>query len=133
MASTIRDDAGAGQQGSGRGTINFYYNASQLRFDTWQTAKSLSAQIASAAARMRDVEPLRAKLKSSLSILQTIEDYTAFPSKEDFRLLWRPVIFELECIIHVLCFSWHGIRERKDAVDQLSDLGQELQWVGLVA
>ena len=50
-----------------------------------------------------------------------------------FRLFWVPVIFVLECIIHVLRVSWHGVRERKDVVNQLPDLSQELPWVGLVA
>jgi hypothetical protein len=50
-----------------------------------------------------------------------------------FRLRWLPVIFVLECIIHVLGFSWHGIREGEDMVDQLSDLSQELPWIGLVS
>ncbi len=77
-----------------RRSLNYYYNLSQLRFDTWQTAKSHSARIAARAARGGDISERRDELREELNLLQTIEDYTAFPSREDFRYLWR--LFELE-------------------------------------
>jgi len=79
---------------SPRHSMNYYYNLSQLRFDTWQNAKTHSARIAITAARGGDIVGQREELGEELTLLQTIEDYTAFPSREDFRYLWR--LFEVE-------------------------------------
>ncbi len=73
----------------GRRSLNFYYNVSQLRLDTWQRVKTRSNRISVAAGRGDDVSADRERLREDLTLLETIEDYTAFPSKEDFRYLWR--------------------------------------------
>ena len=50
-----------------------------------------------------------------------------------FLFLWLPVIFVLECMIHVLHFPWHSVREREYVVDKLPDNGQQLSWISLVS
>ena len=74
--------------------LDFYYNASQLRFDTWHRVKRETVQLADKHARQKEVDRLRESVHTSLELLEAIEDYTAFPSKEDFRYLWR--LFERE-------------------------------------
>ena len=76
-------------QPTARRPVNYYYNVSQLRYDTWQNAKAHSASIAAIAARGGDVTRQREQLREELLTLKGIEDYTAFPSKDDFRFLWR--------------------------------------------
>ncbi len=74
--------------------LDFYYNASQLRFDTWHRVKRETVKLADKHARQGEIDRLQRSVHGSLELLQAIEDYTAFPSKEDFRYLWR--LFERE-------------------------------------
>ena len=72
-----------------RKPLNFYYNASQLRFDTWHQVKRDCERLSERHTRRQDVTRLEDAVNNSLSVLESIEDYTAFPSQEDFRYLWR--------------------------------------------
>lgn len=74
--------------------LSFYYNASQLRFDTWHKVKRETVNLAERHERKRESHRLHKSVEESLSLLEAIEDYTAFPSKDDFRYLWR--LFERE-------------------------------------
>ena len=74
--------------------LGFYYNASQLRFDTWHRVKRETVNLAEKHARKRETERLRTSIEKSLELLEAMEDYTAFPSKDDFRYLWK--LFEKE-------------------------------------
>jgi len=75
-------------------SLSFYYNASQLRFDTWHRVKRETIHLADKYARKRETHRLHKSVEKSLELLEAIEDYTAFPSKDDFRYLWR--LFERE-------------------------------------
>ena len=74
--------------------LDFYYNASQLRFDTWHRVKRETLHLIDNRIRKREIAHLQSSVEKSLQLLQAIEDYTAFPSKDDFRYLWR--LFEQE-------------------------------------
>ncbi|QJQ99999.1 aminotransferase class I/II-fold pyridoxal phosphate-dependent enzyme [Halomonas sp. PGE1] len=67
--------------------LGFYHKISQLRADTWNALKRDLGQLN----RLADEAQVRNLVKAidvKLTRLEIIEDYHAFPSKEDFRHLW---------------------------------------------
>ncbi|WP_416137798.1 aminotransferase class I/II-fold pyridoxal phosphate-dependent enzyme [Halomonas sp. HK25] len=67
--------------------LSFYHKISQLRADTWNALKRDLGQLI----RLTDDGRVRNLVKAidvKLTRLEIIEDYHAFPSKEDFRHLW---------------------------------------------
>lgn len=67
--------------------LGFYHKISQLRADTWNALKRDLGQLV----RLDDESRARNLIKAievKLTRLEIIEDYHAFPSKEDFRHLW---------------------------------------------
>nr|WP_163502362.1 aminotransferase class I/II-fold pyridoxal phosphate-dependent enzyme [Halomonas socia] len=67
--------------------LGFYHKISQLRADTWNALKRDLGKLV----RLRDDGQARNLVKAidvKLTRLEIIEDYHAFPSKEDFRHLW---------------------------------------------
>ncbi|WP_148253000.1 aminotransferase class I/II-fold pyridoxal phosphate-dependent enzyme [Aidingimonas lacisalsi] len=68
--------------------LGFYHKISQLRSDTWN---ALNRDLGRLAKLSRDDSRARNLIKAvdvKLTRLEIIEDYHAFPSKEDFRHLW---------------------------------------------
>jgi len=65
-------------------SLSRYYNASQLRADTWNELKHDAQRLVEKHAGKREVEHLRRAVASSLDILEPIETYWAFPGKEAF-------------------------------------------------
>ena len=87
---TRNDRNRAGSRASSESkSLDFYYNASQLRFDTWHRVKRQTLYLAEKHANQQTTEELLDSVDSALQLLEAIEDYTAFPSKDDFRYLWR--------------------------------------------
>ncbi len=72
-----------------RKSLDFYHSASQLRFDTWHRLEHYATQLSDRSARKADIARFRKAANEAMTILETIEYYTAFPSREDFRLLWK--------------------------------------------
>ncbi|GGX86159.1 amino acid decarboxylase [Litchfieldella qijiaojingensis] len=67
--------------------LGFYHKISQLRADTWNALKRDLGKLV----RLDDEGQRRNLVKAmdvKLTRLEIIEDYHAFPSKEDFRHLW---------------------------------------------
>ncbi|PSJ21703.1 ornithine decarboxylase [Halomonas sp. ND22Bw] len=67
--------------------LGFYHKISQLRADTWNALKRDLGQLV----RLKDEGGQRQLIKAidvKLTRLEIIEDYHAFPSKEDFRHIW---------------------------------------------
>ncbi|MFG6177017.1 aminotransferase class I/II-fold pyridoxal phosphate-dependent enzyme [Halomonas sp. THAF12] len=67
--------------------LGFYHKISQLRADTWNALKRDLSQLV----RLKDEGGERQLVKAidvKLTRLEIIEDYHAFPSKEDFRHIW---------------------------------------------
>lgn len=77
-----------------RTNLDFYHSPTQLRFDTWHRLEEYTSRLNKKQLRQADVAVLRAKADDAISLLQTIENYSAFPSQDDFKLLWQ--IFEQE-------------------------------------
>ena len=76
-----------------RTDLGFYHSATQFRYDSWhrlvEYANKLDRQTQEGQKQEgQKQESLAKKAESLLSTLQTLEDYTAFPSSEDFELLW---------------------------------------------
>ncbi len=72
-----------------RTNLDFYHSPTQLRFDTWHRLDGYTSRLRDKQMRKADVAALREKTKKAISLLHTIEDYTAFPSQEDFKLIWQ--------------------------------------------
>jgi len=72
-----------------RTNLDFYHSPTQLRFDTWHRLEEYTSRLNEKQMRKADVAVLRDKTKIAIKLLQTIENYSAFPSQEDFKLLWQ--------------------------------------------
>ncbi len=72
-----------------RTNLDYYHSATQLRFDTWHRLEEYTSRLNERSVRKSDLAVLRKNTFEALEVLQTIEDYTAFPSIDDFRYLWE--------------------------------------------
>src|SRR5210317_123931 len=77
-----------------RTNLDFYHSPTQLRFDTWHRLEEYTSRLNKKRMRQADVASLRGKASDAIGLLQIIENYSAFPSQDDFKLLWQ--IFEQE-------------------------------------
>jgi arginine decarboxylase len=84
---------GGGKVGGGL-SLSHYYNASQLRADTWHRLKHLTGRLDERLARKADLARTKAAVTEALAILEPIEMYWAFPGKEAFQQIRR--LFEQE-------------------------------------
>ncbi|MCB1724773.1 MAG: ornithine decarboxylase [Gammaproteobacteria bacterium] len=69
--------------------LGFYHKISYLRSDTWTRLHRLTSRLIERQAAAGDTAGLVEEAYEAMHTLEKIEDYTAFPSKDDFRLLWR--------------------------------------------
>ncbi len=67
--------------------LGFYHKISQLRADTWNALKRDLGQLTKTTNEGK-IRTLVKAVDIKLTRLEIIEDYHAFPSKEDFRHLW---------------------------------------------
>ena len=72
-----------------RTNLDFYHSPTQLRFDTWHRLEEYTNRLNEKQMRKTDLVAVRDKAKAAIKLLQTIENYSAFPSQEDFKLLWQ--------------------------------------------
>jgi arginine decarboxylase len=72
-----------------RTNLDFYHSPTQLRFDTWHRLDEYTSRLKVKQVRKADLATLCEKTKQAIRLLQTIENYSAFPSQEDFKLLWQ--------------------------------------------
>ena len=86
MSEPISETRRASQS---RQAIDFYHSATQFRFDSWHELEQLTSRVHQATTHGRHDETLLERIHALMEVLQTLEDYTAFPSKDDFRILWR--------------------------------------------
>jgi hypothetical protein len=83
MNESARKPARAGR------SLGRYYNASQLRADTWNRLKHYAARLEQSKAGKREVEHMTFAMDEFLEILEPIETYWAFPGPEAFAHLRR--------------------------------------------
>lgn len=67
--------------------LGFYHKISQLRADTWNALKRDLGQLVRLQGEAGERQLVKA-IDVKLTRLEIIEDYHAFPSKEDFRHIW---------------------------------------------
>ena len=72
-----------------RKSLDFYHSASQLRFDTWHRLEHYTTQLSNRSSHTREMTRFKKAAHDAMSILETIEYYTAFPSHDDFKILWK--------------------------------------------
>ena len=72
-----------------RTNLDFYHSPTQLRFDTWHRLEESTSRLREKHMRKADIAALSKRIKQDLTTLAIIEDYSAFPSLEDVRLLWQ--------------------------------------------
>jgi len=82
-------DTGTADKKKKRTTLDFYHSPTQLRFDTWNSLEEYTSRLKAKQIRKADVAVLTGKTEAAITLLETIETYTAFPSQEDFKLLWQ--------------------------------------------
>ena len=87
-------DTGTPAKKKSRTTLDFYHSATQLRFDTWNRLEEYTSRLSEKHMRKADIASLTKKTRDAIALLHTIENYSAFPSQEDFKLLWQ--LFEQE-------------------------------------
>ena len=87
--------------------IGFYHQLNNKRQDTWVKLKKYTFHLSTCNAQHSGFKRLKKAVNLSLTSLELIEDYTAFPSKEDFRYLW--IQFEQKDYVglaHSVMISW---------------------------
>jgi len=70
-----------------RTNIDFYHSPNQLRFDTWNQLEEYTSRLREKHLRKADINAFTRKTRDAIKLLETIENYSAFPSLEDFTLL----------------------------------------------
>jgi len=106
--------------------IGFYHQLNNKRQDTWVKLKKYTFHLSNIDVKSEGVRRLKKAVELSLISLETIEDYTAFPSKENFRYLKER--FEQEDYIalshgvsQIHYFLENGTYRRKDVDLSLSN------------
>ena len=74
---------------TGQKSLSKYYNASQMRADTWNQLKYFSLRLSEKHASKKDEVKARKAVEDALEILEPVEMYFAFPGKESFGQLKR--------------------------------------------
>ena len=82
-------DTGAPPNRKSRTNLDFYHSPTQLRFDTWNRLAEHTSRLREKHLRKADIAAMVKKIRDEITLLETIEDYTAFPSQEDIKLLWQ--------------------------------------------
>lgn len=70
-------------------SLNACRNIIQLRTDSWKRLKNDAKRLADAVVEGRDHERLKQKVGDGLALLEPIESYWAFPSRQDFQYLYE--------------------------------------------
>lgn len=70
-------------------SLNAYHSVMQVRTDGWGRLKRNSAQLADALQEGRDSKKLRQAVAGDLALLEPIDSYWAFPSRQDFEYLYE--------------------------------------------
>jgi len=60
-----------------------------MRFDTWNRLDEYANRLSAKHMRKADVASLTRQTREALTLLHTFENYSAFPSQEDFAMLWQ--------------------------------------------
>jgi len=111
--------------------IGFYHQLNNKRQDTWVKLKKYTFHLSMFDVKGEGVTRLKKAVELSLISLETIEDYTAFPSKENFRYLKeRFEQGDYNALSHAVSqihyFLENGTYRRKDVDLSLSNSNVEI-------
>jgi arginine decarboxylase len=82
-------DTGVPANRKQRTNLDFYHSPTQMRFDTWNRLDEYANRLSAKHMRKADVASLTRQTREALTLLHTFETYSAFPSQEDFAMLWQ--------------------------------------------
>ena len=82
-------DTGAPADRKLRTNLDFYHSPTQMRFDTWNRLDEYANRLSAKHMRKADIASLTRQTRDALTLLHTFENYSAFPSQEDFAMLWQ--------------------------------------------
>ncbi len=126
-----------GEQKKQRINIDHYHKPTQVRFDSWhklvEITKRLSTRSQKLEVKSEVGRSLRNEVKNLLGILETIEEYTAFPSIDDIDILWGYYKDKnhvaLSCAVEFIAraLSNDSYRRRSISLAQMQDLSLEEQ------
>jgi len=99
--------------------IGFYHQLNNKRQDTWVKLKKYTFHLSTSSRSSKGHNRLKKAVELSLTSLETIEDYTAFPSKEHFRYLWiqfeqKDYVGLSHSVAQIHYFLENGTYRRKD-------------------
>ena len=87
----VQQDRTAPEEGPGEtgaeSSFGKFYNASQVRADSWNRLKALTARLCRAQVQGRDTEALSGQIRETLAGLAHFESYWAFPGRAAFGQL----------------------------------------------
>jgi arginine decarboxylase len=84
-----QEKPGGGHHSSSGASLSAYYNASQLRADAWNRLKHNAARLADATLRKGETDRLRQAVEETLTLLEPVESYWAFPGNRCMAQLWE--------------------------------------------
>ena len=82
-------------------SYEFFHGVSRFRFDGWHRLNDYAMRLHSKSQDGHELDELLTKAEKQLRMVQSLEDYSAFPSDEDFELVWQ--LFEGK---NYRSFSW---------------------------
>jgi arginine decarboxylase len=72
-----------------RKNLDFYHSPTQMRSDSWNRLEEFASRLYDKHRRQAGNEALLERTRETITLLETFESYTAFPSRDDFNLLWQ--------------------------------------------
>jgi len=72
-----------------RKNLDFYHSPTQMRSDSWNRLEEFAGRLYEKHQRRAGNEALLERTRETITLLETFESYTAFPSQDDFNMLWQ--------------------------------------------
>ena len=82
-------DNASPNKGKARTNLDFYHSPTQLRFDTWHRIEENTSRLREKHMRKADIAALSKKIRADLATIEVFESYSAFPSRDDVKLMWQ--------------------------------------------
>ena len=114
-----------------RRELDYYHSPTQFRFDSWHQLAECTTRLSALQDKNKPAPIVLEKVRGLLGDLQTLEDYTAFPSDKDFELLWslfnnkehETLSWCVEIIVRALSSGSYRVRD----IDLASALDMKLE------
>ena len=108
--------------------IKYYHSPTQFKFDSWHQLEGLASRLVTKNSRGDSITSLVSEVGKTLNTLRTIEEYTAFPSPQQFNLVeetfeagdYEKLSAYVSCIVRSL--SNDAYRKRRIDLEKEIDL-----------